>query len=132
MVQRHINYKIMEYNEKEDFFGSYKDKYTLEERKKQVVKIMEKYPGRYTVICELSNQLPHLDKNKYLIPGDIKSETFMFIIRKRIKLPPEQSMYFFINNKVLCCSSMICQIYEKHKDEDGFLYIYACAESTFG
>lgn len=131
-VQRKVNYKIKEYNEKQESFGSYKERYTLEERKKQAKDVIEKYPERYPIICEVSKQLPDLDKHKYLIPGDIKSETFMFIIRKRIKLPEEQAMYFFINNKVLCCSNLMSEIYDKYKDEDGFLYIYVCAESTFG
>ena len=131
-VHRHLNYKIKEHNEKKDTFGCYKDRFTLEERRNQVIKIMEKYPGRYPVICEVSKKLPNLDKHKYLIPGDIKSETFMFIIRKRIKLPEEQAMYFFINNRLLCTNQFMSHIYDKYKDEDGFLYIYACAENTFG
>ncbi len=134
-VQRNINYKLKKISEnkkeKKDF-SDYKTKYTLEERKNQAKLIMEKYPERFPIICEVSQQLPSLDKHKYLIPGDLKSETFIFIIRKRINLPPEQAMYFFINNKVLVCSSTISQLYERHKDDDGFLYIYACAESTFG
>ena len=134
-VQRNINYKLKKISEnkkeKKDF-SDYKTKYTLEERKNQAKLIMEKYPERFPIICEVSQQLPSLDKHKYLIPGDLKSETFIFIIRKRINLPSEQAMYFFINNKVMVCNTLISQIYEKYKDEDGFLYIYACAESTFG
>ena len=74
----------------------------------------------------------HLDKHKYLIPDDLKSEMFMFIIRKRINLSPDVALYFFVNEKVMFGSSLIKQLYDKHKDEDGFLYIHACTESTFG
>ena len=134
-VQRKVNYKIKEMNElnkKKTIFTDYRCKNTLEKRKRQSKSIMEKYPERYPIICEVSNELPKLDKHKYLIPGDITSETFMFIIRKRINLPAEQSMYFFINNKAMVCNTLMYRIYEKYKDEDGFLYIYVCAESTFG
>ena len=39
---------------------------------------------------------------------------------------------FFVNNKILSTNQFMSHIYDKHKDEDGFLYIYACAENTFG
>lgn len=131
IIQRTVNKKISDYkkNKPSNF---YKEKYTLEERLWQSQKIMEKYPSRLPIICDVSQQLPDLDKHKYLIPEDLKSETFMFIIRKRMKLDPATALYFFVNEKVLYSSSPMFEIYEKYKDEDGFLYIHACAESTFG
>ena len=113
-------------------YSQFKKTITLEKRKEQSRLIMEKYPNRIPIICDVSKKLPEIDKHKYLIPEDLKSESFMYVIRKRIKLPPEHAMYFFVNNKLLQANNFMSQIYEKHKDEDGFLYVYACAESTFG
>lgn len=131
MIQRNVNKKIKNYK-KNKTTNFYKEKYTLEERILQSQRIMEKYPNRLPIICDVSQQLPDLDKHKYLIPDDLKSETFMFIIRKRMKLKPEIALYFFVDKKVLYSSCLMTEIYEKYKDEDGFLYIHACEESTFG
>jgi GABA(A) receptor-associated protein len=127
-----INNKVDDYV---DSLGCshFKKQITLEKRKEQSRLIMEKYPNRLPIICDVSKKLPDLDKHKYLIPEDLTSETFMYIIRKRITLKPEHAMYFFVNNeKLLQANNYMSEIYRKHKDEDGFLYIYVCAESTFG
>jgi len=114
-------------------YSHFKKTVTLEKRKEQSRLIMEKYPNRLPIICDVSKQLPNLDKHKYLIPEDLNSESFMYIIRKRIKLKPEHAMYFFVNNeKLLQGNTFMSEMYNKYKDEDGFLYIYVCAESTFG
>ena len=113
-------------------YSNFKKQITLEKRLEQSKLIMKKYPNRIPVICDVSNRLPKLDKHKYLIPEDLCSETFMSIIRRRIKLKPEYAMYFFVGDKILQANIYMSEIYNKNKDEDGFLYIYVCAESTFG
>ena len=113
-------------------YSQFKKTVTLEKRQEQSRLIMEKYPNRIPIICDVSKTLPYLDKHKYLIPDDLTSETFMYIIRKRITLKPEYAMYFFVGDKLLQANNYMSEIYRKHKDEDGFLYIYVCPESTFG
>ena len=45
----------------------------------------------------------------------------------------EKSIYLFINDKIMpTTSALLGVIYEKHKHEDGFLYISYGGESTFG
>ena len=112
--------------------SNFKKQIPLEKRLQQSNTIMEKYPNRIPVICDVSNRLPKLDKHKYLIPEDLYSETFMLIIRRRIKLKAEHAMYFFVGDKILQANNYMSEIYNKYKDDDGFLYIYVCAESTFG
>ena len=113
-------------------YSNFKKTITLEKRQEQSRLVMQKYPNRIPIICDVSKKLPCLDKHKYLIPDDLKSESFMYVIRRRIQLPSEHAMYFFVNNKLLQANNFMSVIYEKHKDEDGFLYVYVCAESTFG
>ena len=38
---------------------------------------------------------------RYLVPNDLTSYHFNYIIRKRIKLPEKESLYFFVNGKYL-------------------------------
>lgn len=113
-------------------YSNFKKNITLEKRQEQSQSVIKKYPNRIPIICDVSKKLPSLDKHKYLIPDDLKTESFMHVIRRRIQLPPENAMYFFVNNKLLQANNFMGVIYEKHKDEDGFLYVYVCAESTFG
>jgi GABA(A) receptor-associated protein len=130
-IKQIINNKVDDYV---DYLGysHFKKQITLEKRKEKSKLIMEKYPNRIPVICDVSKKLPELDKHKYLLPDDLKSECFMQIIRKRIKLNSSQAMYFFVDDKLLQTNNYMSEIYNKNKDEDGFLYIYVCAESTFG
>ena len=38
---------------------------------------------------------------RYLVPNDLSAYHFNYIIRKRIKLPEKDSLYFFVNGKYL-------------------------------
>ena len=57
---------------------------------------------------------------------------FVYIIRKRIKLGPEQAMFIFTNNILPPTASSIYSIYQEHRDDDGFLYLVYSLENTFG
>ena len=73
-----------------------------------------------------------IDKTKYLVPSDLKMNQFLFIVRKRLKLKPHEAIFLLVNDQ-LCPSNMsFFEIYEKHADEDGFLYIIYTSENTFG
>jgi GABA(A) receptor-associated protein len=73
-----------------------------------------------------------IDKKKYLVPADLTCGQFVYVIRKRLKLPPEQAIQLFINGIIPSTAALLNTIYEEHKDEDGFLYISYCGENTFG
>ena len=127
-----IKNKVDNYLDKDEMEFEFKKKFNLEDRKYQSTSIMEKYPNRLPIICNVSNKLPKLDRHKYLIPDDIQSSSFFYVIRKRLKLKQETSLYFFVNDKALIANSDMFAIYDKYKDEDGFLYIYVYGENTFG
>jgi GABA(A) receptor-associated protein len=67
------------------------------------------------------------------VPNDLTAYHFNYIIRKRIKLPEKDSLYFFVNGKhLLKGDSLMAQVYEQRKDPDGFLYITYTDETTLG
>jgi GABA(A) receptor-associated protein len=86
------------------------------------------------VICEKADRssIPDIDKKKYLVPADLTVGQFMYVIRKRIKLPPEQAIFLFVNNVSPSNASLLSAVYDEFKDEDGFLYITYSGENTFG
>ena len=114
----------------------FKKRVTLEERKNESSRILQKYPDRIPVIVERSStckNIDEIDRQKYLVPCDLTMGQFVFIIRKRIKLDASQGLYFYVNkNSLMASSDIISNVYHNHKDEDGFLYIEYAGESTFG
>ena len=123
-----------EYEKKqEDINNSFKKKYAFEKRKLESKKILIKFPNRIPIIVERYNKgAPEIDRKKYLAPDDLNLANFLYVIRKRLHLSQEKSIYLFINNKLLPMSKLLGEIYDSNKDEDGFLYIKYCEESTFG
>jgi len=99
-------------------------------------KLLYKYPERVPVIVSRnknSKNTPELDKYKYLVPSDLTIGQFLYVIRKRLNLSPATAMFLFIDNNVVCNTSIISQIYAECRDKnDGFLHaVYSC-ENTFG
>lgn len=114
--------------------SSFKKKFKFEKRKSESFRIMQKYTDRIPVIVERSDSsdIEDIAKHKYLVPKDLTVGQFAFIIRKNIKLNPEQAIFLFINNTLPPSSQLIHNIYTEQKDDDGFLYILYSGENTFG
>jgi len=112
---------------------TFKNSISFNDRLCESRKITMKYPDRIPIICECSdNRHPPIDKNKYLVPNDFTVGQFLFVIRKRIKLPPEKAIFLFINDVFHNSSQLISNIYETDRDPDGFLYVIYAFENTFG
>ena len=113
---------------------NFKGSKSEEERLAESTKIIEKYPDKIPVIVEKysKSSIKNIDKNKYLVSGDMTMSQFIYIIRKRIKLKSSEALFFFVNN-ILCNNSQsMIEIYNLYKDKDGFLYIEYSSENTFG
>jgi GABA(A) receptor-associated protein len=108
---------------------------TYEERLTESKKILKKYPTRACVfIKKLStcNNVPNLDKNKFLVPLDLTMAQFIYIIRQRIRLHETHALFFYIDNNIIAGQMSISEIYSKYKSSDGFLYITYSGENCFG
>ena len=58
---------------------------------------------------------------------------FVYIIRSKIKMRPEQALFVFVNNVLPPTSALMSDVYEEHKDPvDDFLYVTYSGENTFG
>jgi len=114
----------------------FKEQKSLQERKDESSKVREKYQDRVPIICEKSNvekDLPFIDKNKYLVPADLTVSQFVMVVRNRLCLNETTSLFFFVGRDVLLLpSDILGAVYERHKDEDGFLYITYSGQNTLG
>jgi GABA(A) receptor-associated protein len=113
---------------------SFKKLHSLKKRTEESVHIKTKYPDRIPVIVEKLDKstIYDIDKKKFLVPCDLTVSQFVYVIRNRLKLAPEDSIFIFVNNSLPNYSSLVSQIYKEHKDEDGFLYVSYSGENTFG
>jgi GABA(A) receptor-associated protein len=105
------------------------------QRKSEATKIRNSFPDRIPVVLERvqnNSHIPEIDKRKFLVPNDISVAQFMWIIRKRIQLPPEEAIFLFVNKSILQSSATMGQVYSNHMNEDGFLYVAYSGELTFG
>jgi GABA(A) receptor-associated protein len=114
---------------------SFKSLYSFEDRFAEAQRVLEKHPYRIPVICEkatINNNLPSLDKSKYLVPIDLTVGQFIYTIRSRMKLPPEEAIFLLISQNIFSSSTLIGTLYNLYRDADGFLYVQYCKENTFG
>jgi GABA(A) receptor-associated protein len=115
---------------------SFKLKHSLHNRYNESHKILEKYPDRVPIICERSlsatRDCPYIDKNKYLVPRDLTIGQFIYVIRRRMRLQPEKALFLFMNGIIPPATSMLGDLYEYYKENDGFIYITYSLENTFG
>ena len=104
----------------------YKKNNSLEKRKEDFKKASEGHPNKIPIICEKvpTSKVPDIDKSKYLINEEFTLTQFISTIRKRLNLEKEQALFFLVNSMLV--------IYNKYKDEDGFLYIAYSSELVWG
>ena len=112
----------------------FKENFPFDKRKGESTRIMQKYPDRVPIIVENSanSNLPTLAKQKYLVPTDLSVGQFIYVIRKRVQLTPDQALFIFIDGALPSSSALMSRLYEKYKDKDDFLYATISGESTFG
>lgn len=96
-----------------------------------------KYPDRIPIVVSKGKDcvLPNLSKNKFLVPSDLTVAQFMFVIRKRMCLPPEQALYLMMSDLLLEGGLQMTQVLEMasiKKDFDGFIHLIYLSETTFG
>lgn len=113
---------------------NFKSRLSFNDRKEEASRILLKYPNKIPIICEkhYRSTLPNNNKQKYLVDAELTLGHFIYVIRKRIKIPPEQGIYLFINGYILSSNETLYSIYHKYLDHDGFLYMYYTNENTFG
>jgi len=113
----------------------FKKEFTEEQRKQDSQSILNRYIGRIPVICEKdpNTRLNTIGKTKFLCPNDMNITQFNFLIRQQLKLAEEVSIYLLINGKKVIGGDETMQyLYQRFKDDDGFLYITYSSEIIWG
>ena len=103
-------------------------------RRQEVEQILKRYPDRIPVIVErMDKNVPEIDKKKFLIPSNnMTVGEFFYVIRKRLRLAPEKTLYLFVKNTLLPQSELMSVVYKNYKGNDNYLTLYYGSENTFG
>src|SRR5579872_6171686 len=114
--------------------GDYKRSTSIDKRKEESARTIDKYPDMIPIIFERqkNSTIPYLDKCKIMISDKCNVSSFIFAMRQRVKLKPEEAFYIYVNNTIPNMSMLMSQLYKENKDDDGFLYIVYASEATFG
>lgn len=96
--------------------------------------ILRKYPDRVPIYVNKKegSNVEDIAKHKYLVPRDMTMGNFIYVLRKNISLKSSQALFVFVDNLIVSNSEMMGEIYNRHKNEDKFLYVIYSSESTFG
>ena len=118
--------------------SSYKLQFTKKERLQNSSKLIEKNKGQIPVICEKDEKsnMKALIKTKYLIKKEITVDQFIGTLRKKLQLDSNDALFLLANCKnnkyAIVGTESLGSIYDKYKDEDGFLYIIYSNEKIWG
>ena len=112
----------------------FKKQFPLYQRLQESKKVLNNYPDKVPVICEKASGLQNcaIKKRKYLVSRDLTIGQFIFIIRNNIQMTKDMGMFLFTNGIIPSSSDTMEYIYNKFKENDGFLYINYAFENTFG
>lgn len=106
--------------------GDIKIRHSMSKRKYVASEILRKYDDKIPVIveCDPKAKIARFDKNKckFLVPKDITMMNFINEIRKKLMLGRHETMTIYIDNIIPPVNHTMNSIYDKFKDEDGFLY----------
>ena len=98
-------------------------------------RISRKHPDKIPIICEKekNSKLKDIEKTKYLIDKNLILPQFSGLIRRKLELNENDSLFFLVNGKVTISGTVsMIDIYNKYKEKDGFLYIAYASAVTWG
>lgn len=113
----------------------YQNENSLAKRRDEAVKIRKAFPDCFPVIIEKSknSKLGSSCNRKFLINGSLRVYHLNLLVRKRINLHKAEALYLFVNGKdLLKTDTTISEMFSKHANEDGFMYVSYSEYSSFG
>jgi len=116
-------------------YDSYRERVSLEKRMEECERMKAKHPGWIPIIAEKfsgDKNLPVFHKNRYIVPPHTTVGHFSYMIRSAVYVKPTMALFLFAKNYIPPGPLLLGELYERCKEDDGFLYIVVCSETTFG
>lgn len=111
--------------------------YAFETRKNLCTSLLERNTNKVPCVVSFQEKdaiqlkLPSIEM-RILCDADFTLGKLQYILRKKIALKESDAMYLFIDNVLIPNASVMRDIYSKHKNKDGFLYIECRMLETYG
>ena len=108
---------------------------TSEERRRETEEIRRQYPGKVPVFVEKhgDSELPEIEKKKFLAPADSSIGGFISGLRKKLNLSRSQAFFVFLEGReLLSGDSLMSELYQRKKNDDGFLYLIYREQESVG
>lgn len=113
--------------------STFKQSTLFEYRVEESKRVMNNHPTCRPVIVEPYGKTNvTIDKSKYLVNEDLTIGQFLYVLRKKLKLPPEKALFLFVEGALVPSSVHIKVVYAYKRDKDGFLYMNYGFENAFG
>ena len=125
----------------------FKDKYDQEKRVKCHIDAINKFPTKLALIVEraptnaaqassseASNpRLKTIANPKFMMPKAFTVGEVLAVLRTRLDLTREEGLVLFAKEKyMLRPNTKLEDVYNRYKDEDGFLYLVYAEENIYG
>mmetsp|Transcript_27036 Transcript_27036/g.62477 ORF Transcript_27036/g.62477 Transcript_27036/m.62477 type:complete len:125 (+) Transcript_27036:95-469(+) len=118
------------------------DAVEMEKRRVEGIRLKSKFPERVPVIVEQAthfwarSSLPDLERKRWLVPQGMMVHELNCAISRLLfeDAPPtaKRTIYLLAGRTALKTATTLGEVYEKHKNEDGFLYIQYRSEGLLG
>ena len=99
-------------------------------------KLSRTFPDRIPVFVLRAKgcapDVPHLLKKKFIVPKSLNVGQFVYIIRRQMSMSSEMAMFLFVGNTLPTTGTLMVELYQQHKSEDGALRVTYTSESVFG
>lgn len=107
---------------------TFKCRHTLDDRLAMTRQLIKERPHAVPVVL----QTPTAPPKRLEAPRKSSFGDLAWTLRQAMKIAPHQALYFMVDDELPRLTSTMEQVYEQYADFDGFLYITARMESTFG
>jgi GABA(A) receptor-associated protein len=90
--------------------------------------VLTKHPGEIPIVLDKDPRchLPNVERQKFLVPPGLSMGQFVYVVRKRINLSPQEPLYITVNRRIIGLSAKMGDLHAQFGEEDGFLYgVYA-------
>lgn len=112
----------------------FRESMSFERRRRMFERIIQQYPDRVPVIVERAPRcaLPPLAHTKFMVPKTTSVGQLVCEVRKGLHLDPATTIYIFVGNTQPSAHVTLCEVYARHKEDDGFLYMRYDGDNAFG